>query len=178
MLSALVVHILMNSRMERQACVSSQISSCIVQLLRNSSSSLVFNPFSVAIPLTLRTNPLPFNANPAGFCAIVFDQLTEPRVLQCLSCGNPLLWVVDKDFPEQIQEQFVELCGGRDDLVQAPHGFDEFLRLPWRIAERICEVLVFEESCSTVAVVALALPLNFADEGFVDKIASDGLKEC
>lgn len=118
----------------------------------------------LAITLILRANPLSLNTNPAGFSAVVFDQLTEPGVLQCLSRSDALLGVVDEDFPEQVQEKFVELCGRRDDFVQASHGLDKLLGLPWGIIEGIGEVLVLEEAGGAVAIVALALPHDFTNE--------------
>lgn len=43
-------------------------------------------------------------ADPVSLCAIVDKCLLEPRVLQCLLCGDPALGIVYKDLLQQIQE--------------------------------------------------------------------------
>lgn len=145
-----------------------------------SASSLVLDPrlASVAIPLTLRAESLSLNPDSASFRTIVFDQLAEPRVLQCLTCSDALFGVIDEDLPQQIEEQFVELCSRRDDLIQTLHGANEFPRLPWGVGERICQVLVLKEAGGAVAIAALALLHHFADEGLVDLVTGDGLGNC
>ena len=145
-----------------------------------SASSLVLDPrlASVAVPLTLRAESLPLDPDAASFRTVVFDQLAEPRVLQCFACSDALLGVIDEDLPQQIEEQLVELCSRRDDLVQTLHGANEFPRLPWGVGERICQVLVLEEAGGAVAVAALALLHHFADKRLVDLVAGDSLVFC
>lgn len=140
-------------------------------------SPLVLKPLrsSLAFPLAVRAHSLPLNSNSASFRAIVFDQLAEPRVLQCFPGSNALFGIVHENLPKQIEEQLVELCGWRDNLVQTLHGADELPGLPWGVGERIGEVLIFEEACGAVAITALALLHYFANEGFVDLVASDSL---
>jgi hypothetical protein len=153
---------------------------CIARSRTTVSSSLVFNPLmaSVAISLTLRAKTLPLNPDSASFRAIVFDQLAEPRVLQRLSGSDALLRVVNEDLPEQVEEQFVELSGRRDNFVQTLHGANELTRLARSVGERICQVLVLEETGGAVAIAALALLHHFADERLVDLVTSDGLMIC
>ena len=143
-------------------------------------SSLVLDPLmaSLAIPLTLRTKTLSLDPNSASFRAIVFDQFAEPRVLQRLSGSDALLRIIDEDLPEQIKEQLVELSGRWDDFVQTLHGANELTRLARGVGERICQVLILEEAGGAVAVTALALLHNFADERFVDLVAGDSLINC
>lgn len=145
--------------------------------LRWLNSSLVLDSLRapLRVPFVLHPDPLPLDADPTRFGAVVLHQLTEPRVFDCLSGGDALLGVVDEDFPEQVQEKFVELCGGRDDFFQALHGSDEFARLSRSVGERVSEVLVLEEASGAVAIAALALFHDFADQGFVNGIASDSL---
>lgn len=140
-------------------------------------SSLVLDSLrsSLAFPLALRTHSLPLNADSTSFCAVVFDQLAEPRVLQCFPGSDSLFWVVDENLPKQVEEQLVKLCGWRDNLVQTLHGADEFPRLPGSVGERIGEMLIFEEAGGAVTIAALALLHHFANERLVDLVTGDGL---
>ena len=158
----------MNFSRIRCSCTTSFVSSLVLD------SSL--SP--VAFTFTLRAESLSLNPNPAGFRTIVFDQLAEPRVLQRLSCSNALLGVVDKDLPEQIEEQLVELCGRWDDFVQTLHGANELARLARSVGERIRQVLVLEEAGGAVAVAAFALLHHFANERLVDLVTGDSLINC
>lgn len=140
-------------------------------------SSLVLDSLrpSLRVPFILHPDPLPLDPDSARFRAVVLHQLAEPRVLQRLSGGDALLWVVDEDFPEKVQEQLVKLRGGRDDLFKALHGPDEFARLSRGVGEGIGEVLVLEKARGTVTVASLALLHDLADEGLVDWVARDSL---
>ena len=133
---------------------------------------------SIAIPLTLCAESLSLDPDATSFRTIVFDQLAEPRVLQRFPSSDTLLGVIDEDPPEQIEEQFVELCSRRDDFVQTLHGANELPRLPRGVGEWVCQVLVLEKAGGAVAVTALALLHHFADERLVDLAAGDGLINC
>jgi hypothetical protein len=65
-------------------------------------SPLVFDSLEslLALALGVRPNPLPFHPDPAGLCAIIFDQLTKPGMLQRLPGGDALFRIVDEDLPE------------------------------------------------------------------------------
>jgi hypothetical protein len=155
--------------------------SCIARShTREFASSLVLDSplTSITLPLALRTESLSLDPNPASFRAVVFDQLAEPRVLQRLPGSNALLRIVDEDLPKQIEEQFVELCGWRDDFVQTLHGANELARLARSVGERIRQVLVLEEAGGAVAIAALTLLHHFADERLVDLVASNSLMDC
>jgi hypothetical protein len=62
---------------------------------------------------------LSLNFDLLGFGAIIFVVLLEPIVLQGLVCCNTLLWVVDKDLLEQIEEFAVELVVSWDDFLKS-----------------------------------------------------------
>jgi hypothetical protein len=62
---------------------------------------------------------LSFNLDLLGFGAIIFVVLLEPIVLQGLVCCDTLLWVVDEDLLEQIEEFAVELVVGWDDFLKS-----------------------------------------------------------
>jgi hypothetical protein len=65
------------------------------------------------------SSTLSFDFDLFGFGAIVFVVLFEPVMLQGLVCCDTLLWIVDKDLLEQIEELAVELVVGWDDFLKS-----------------------------------------------------------
>lgn len=57
-------------------------------------------------------------ADAIGLCAVVDDRLLEPRVLKSLLGSNAVLWIVDKDPLEQIEELSVEARVRGDELLE------------------------------------------------------------
>lgn len=71
-------------------------------------------------PLSVEASgTLPFNLDLFGLGAIVFVVFLEPVMLQGLVCRDTLLWIVDKDFLQQIEELAVELVVGWDDFLKS-----------------------------------------------------------
>jgi len=62
---------------------------------------------------------LSFDFDLLGFGAVVFVVFLEPVMLQGLMCRDTLLWIIDKDLLEQIEEFAVELVVSRDDFLKS-----------------------------------------------------------
>ena len=59
------------------------------------------------------------HANPICFCPVINEALFEPRVFQGLLGCDPLLGVVDKDLPQQVQKLTVEGSVDRNEFLHA-----------------------------------------------------------
>jgi hypothetical protein len=62
---------------------------------------------------------LPLNLDLLSFGAVIFIMFLEPIMLQSLVCCDTLLWVVDEDLLEQVEELAVELIVGWDDFLES-----------------------------------------------------------
>ncbi|KAH0356858.1 hypothetical protein KCU81_g586, partial [Aureobasidium melanogenum] len=62
---------------------------------------------------------LPLNLDLFSFGAVIFVVFLEPIMLQSLVCCDTLLWIIDKDLFEQIEELPVELVVGWDDFLES-----------------------------------------------------------
>lgn len=97
-------------------------------------------------------------------------------MFECLSCGDPLLGVVYKDFAQQIEEKSIEVGRLRDDVFQTLHATHKLPGLAWCVGHWVCQMAVLEEPSRRVPVSSLGETLDFADKGAVDRIARHSLK--
>ena len=69
----------------------------------------------------------------------VFELLSKERVLESLSCGDPLTWLVDEYSREQVAKTVVKGWRGRKHLSQTLHLSDEFPRILGRRLIRVVQ---------------------------------------